>query len=88
MRSEENVSEKWRIKSCFLLYNAPEHRKILVKDLLAQNVTKLQHLPYSPDLVPTDFYLFPQMKSALKGRRFCDATDVIKNAKKELKRHS
>jgi hypothetical protein len=28
------------------------------------------------------------MKSAVKGRRFCDATDVIKNAKVELKRLS
>jgi hypothetical protein len=25
------------------------------------------------------------MKSALKGRRFCDATDIIKNATEELK---
>jgi len=28
------------------------------------------------------------MKSALKGRRFCDATDIIKNATDELKRLS
>jgi len=31
-------------------------------------------------------WFFPQLKSALKGRRFCDATDVIKNATKELKK--
>jgi hypothetical protein len=28
------------------------------------------------------------MKSALRGWRFCDATDVIKNAAEELKRLS
>jgi len=28
------------------------------------------------------------MKSALKGRRFCDATDVIENAKVEMNRLS
>jgi hypothetical protein len=28
------------------------------------------------------------MKSALKGRRFCDATDIIKDATEELKRLS
>ena len=28
------------------------------------------------------------MKSALKGRRYCDATDLIKNATAELKRLS
>jgi hypothetical protein len=30
--------------------------------------------------------LFPLPKSALKGRRFYDATDIIKNAMEELKR--
>jgi transposase len=49
---------------------------------------KMEHPPYSPDLAPVDFYLFPQLKSALKGRRFCDATDIIKNATDELKRLS
>jgi len=34
---------------------------------------------------PADFYLFPRMKSAWKGRHFCDATDIIKNAMEELK---
>jgi len=50
--------EKWRVKSWFLLYdNAPAHRTVFVKDFSAQNnVTTLQHLPYSPGLVPTDFF--------------------------------
>jgi hypothetical protein len=26
--------------------------------------------PYSPDLAPCDFFLFPKMKLNLKGRRF------------------
>jgi hypothetical protein len=32
--------------------------------------------------------VFPQLKSALKGWSFCDATDIIKNATEELKRLS
>ena len=43
---------------------------------------------HSPDLATAEFYLFSRHKSALKGRRFCDATDIIKNAKDELKRLS
>jgi len=31
-------------------------------------------------------YLFPRLKSALKGWRLCDATYIIKNATEELKR--
>jgi hypothetical protein len=30
----------------------------------------LPHPPYSPDLAPCDFFLFPKMKLKLKGRRF------------------
>jgi len=61
----------------------------LVKDFsTTNNVTAPEHLPYSPDLAPADFYLFPRLRSALKGRRLCEATDIIKNATEELKRLS
>ena len=30
----------------------------------------IPHPPYSPDLEPCDFFLFPKMKLKLKGRRF------------------
>jgi hypothetical protein len=56
--------------------------------LATNNVTALEHPPYSPELAPVDFHLFPQMKSAMKGRGFCVATDIIKNATEELKRLS
>jgi hypothetical protein len=48
-------------------------------------VTTLEHPPHSPDLTQADFYLFHGLKTALKGRRLCDATDVIKNEMEELK---
>jgi hypothetical protein len=48
-------------------------------------MTTLEQSPYSPDLAPADFYLFPQLKSALKGRRFSDAADIIKNATESWK---
>jgi hypothetical protein len=58
----------------------------LLKDFLAENdVTTLEPSPHSPHLVPAEFYLFRRLKSALKERGFCDATDIIKNATEELK---
>jgi hypothetical protein len=51
-------------------------------------VTTSQHQPYSPDLGPVDFYQPLRLKSALKGRRFCDGIDIIKNATEGLKRLS
>jgi hypothetical protein len=44
----------------------------LVKDLLAKNnVTTQEHPPYSLDMAAADLYLFPRLKSALKGRCLC-----------------
>jgi len=64
--------EKWRTRSWFLLHDkTPADRLVLVKGFLANNnVRKLEHSPYSPNLAPAEFHLFVQLKSALKGRRF------------------
>ncbi|KAJ4450754.1 hypothetical protein ANN_02184 [Periplaneta americana] len=37
------------------------------------------HPPYSLDLAPSDFFLFPRMKKCLKGKRFSDVDDVKEN---------
>jgi len=33
-------------------------------------MTVVPHPPCSPDLAPSDFFLFPKLKMKLKGRRF------------------
>jgi len=52
------------------------------------NKKQCDHSPYSSGLASADFYLFAQVKRALKERRLWGATDVIKNATVELKRLS
>jgi len=55
-------------------------------DFLAKNdLTTLQHPTFSPDVAAADLYMFPRLKSALKGQRLCYTTDIIKNAMEELK---
>jgi hypothetical protein len=44
--------------------------------LAAKNMAVVPHPPYSPDLAPWDFFLFPRMKSKLKGCRFQDVTEI------------
>jgi hypothetical protein len=59
----------------------------LVKIFSTKNiVTTLEHPLYY--LAPTDFKLFPRLMSAMKGRRICDATEIMKNATDEQKRLS
>jgi len=38
--------------------------------LVQNNITTLPHPPYSPDLAPCDFILFPKLKTHLKGHNF------------------
>jgi hypothetical protein len=39
----------------------------------------MDHPPYSPDLVPCDFWLFPKLKTALKGQRLANIPDIQRN---------
>jgi hypothetical protein len=44
---------------------------------LAQHgIPVLDHSPYSPDLAPADFFLFPRLKSIVKGTRFADVAAI------------
>jgi len=45
----------------------------------------LEHPAYSPDLAPSDFFLFPKMKEILKGRHFDDIDDIRSNTTAALK---
>ncbi len=51
--------------------NAPAHRSQVAQAAIQQSrFFQLDHPPYSPDLAPSDFYLFPKMKKYLRGRRY------------------
>ena len=46
-----------------------ENKCVLVEDFLKEvKVVQLSHPPYSPDLSPCDFFLFPLLKKTLSGR--------------------
>jgi len=44
----------------------------------------LYHPPYSPDLAPSDYHLFPGLKKQLKGRHFSSDAEVIAAAETRL----
>jgi len=64
---------------------APSHTSFAVREFLAQNkITTLPHPPYSPDLAPCDFFLFPRLKTHLKGHRFGTVENVQAAATRAL----
>lgn len=52
------------VGSWFLLHdNAPSHKVLIVREFLdKKSIITLDHPPYSPDLSPCDFWLFPKLK--------------------------
>jgi len=57
-----------------------------VWEFLAQNnITTLPYPPYSPDLASCDFFLFPKLKTHLKGYNFGTAENVQATATRALK---
>jgi len=74
--------DKW------ILYHdsAPVHDALRVREFLAKSsITKMDHSPYSLDLAPCDFLLFPKLKNALKRQRFADLSDIQWNVKMLLR---
>jgi hypothetical protein len=54
---------------------APAHSTALVQGFLVKHhITQVCQHFYSPDLALCDFWLFPKLKSPLKGRIFVNAT--------------
>jgi len=82
----ERLREKVRWKrpelfanSSWILHhdNAPAHTALSVREFLAtKQITVLEHSAYSPDLAPSDIFLFPKIKEILKGRHFDDIDDI------------
>ncbi|XP_029341252.1 uncharacterized protein LOC115033209 [Acyrthosiphon pisum] len=57
--------------------NAAAHSAFSIQRYLTEKkISVLQHPPYSPDLAPCDFFLFPKIKSLLKGTHFQTVDDV------------
>jgi len=55
------------------------------KFLTKNGITMASHPPYSLDLTPCDFFLFPGMKRDLKGKRFQNLEEVREKMTEALK---
>ena len=61
----------------FLHDNAPAHRALATQKKLAYlGFQCLDHPPYSSELAPSYYHLFPGLEKQLKGRHFSSDTEV------------
>ena len=66
--------------------NAPDHTALSIGQFFERNSAILEYPPYSPDLAPCDFFLFPKIKSVLKRTHFSDINSIKMAATTELKK--
>ena len=88
-----DVKEKIRSKRktggklvAYLQDNARPHTaKTTMETLRKLKWNLLTHPPCSPDLAPSDFYLFGRLKSDLQGMRFADNDTVIQTVREWIR---
>jgi len=75
---QEKLRGKFTKGVLFLHDNPPAHRALAIQKKLAYlGFQFLDHLPYSPDLAPSDYQLFSGLKQRLKGRHFSSDAEII-----------
>ena len=73
--NKKRPSKGW--SGVHFLHNAFSHKCEVVKAFLASEKVKvLNHLPYSPDLSPCDFFLFPRLKKMLSGNKYTSRSSL------------
>jgi histone-lysine N-methyltransferase SETMAR len=75
---KEKPQEKVTKGFLFLHDNAPTWRALATQKKLAYlGFQCLDHLPYSPNLAPSDYHMFSGPKKQMKSRHFSSDADVI-----------
>jgi hypothetical protein len=55
--------------------------------LTGKGISAMDHPPCCSELAPADFWLFPEFKSVLKGKRFLNVEDMKSSVKKDVDRY-
>nr|CAI5835909.1 unnamed protein product [Callosobruchus analis] len=82
-RLREKIRKKradlWRTGDWFFHHdNEPAHTALSIRQFLTKNgMTPIVHPPYSPNLAPCDFFLFPRLKRDMKGKRFATVEEEV-----------
>ena len=80
--AKKSKKKTWNVGRgvALLQVNAPAHTsEIAMQAARSSGIEILPHPAYSPDLAPSDFWLFPKLKKFLKGQRF-STDDEVENA--------
>ena len=63
-------------ESTFYMTTPPLMCEVVKSFLASEKVKVLNHPPYSPDLSPCDFFLFPRLKKMLSGNKYTSLSSL------------
>ena len=79
-------TELWKNQTWILNHdNTTAHTSMLGREFLVKNKTVIvTQSPYSPDFAPADSFLFPKLKTPIKGKHFASIVEIKEKSKQEL----
>ena len=80
LRDEIKSKRPWKLTKGILFNqdNAPLHKAtVTMANIRDFEFEIVPHHPYSPDLTPSDYYLFPYLKKHIGGQRYSSSKDVL-----------
>ena len=78
LRTVIREKHRGKLSKGILLHNARVHTCKIALDAVEQNGYQLiPHPTYSPDLAPSDYFLFPNLKKDIHGRHFRSNEEVV-----------
>ena len=63
-------------ESTYYMTTPPLMCEVVKSFLASEKVKVLNHSPYSPDLSPCDFFLFPRLKKKLSGNKYTSRSSL------------
>jgi hypothetical protein len=89
MQFIENIQANWQEGYCFIMTMPDPHTAQATQERIQKLQWELlEHPPYSPDLVPSEFHLFGPLKYHLGGKYFADDEENEMEVRKWLRQQS
>ena len=91
---EQELRRKMHKGRCQLLVTGPlilhDNFRLHIADVVTKNLSDygwkvLPHAPYSPDMIPSDFDLFPKLKEPMQGLCFSSREELSTDGTKAIR---
>jgi histone-lysine N-methyltransferase SETMAR len=89
MQLAGNLKANWQEEYCFIMtIPDPIQAEAIQERIRELQCELLEHPPYSPDLAPSDFHIFVELKNHVGGKPFADDEGADTEVRQWLRQRS